>query len=231
MPRDYPSISSTLVASPLPLPSSSIPDRNLTSSLSSLSLHARTNHARTQSRDIDNPYFPPTLLRADSTATLYGDEERAAVDAEIGRLMLETRLWRIANSAQWVAWGVVQARVPGFAEYERKLEAERGEGIKGADTTLTHPTSYHPTPNAGTDPLDAEAAGNVIDMEDRRGSAAEGGEAGDDAGGEAEEFDYLNYTRERAMFFWGDCLQLGFVSLEELEGWGVGAGCVKCVGY
>ena len=28
--------------------------------------------------------------------------------------MHETRLWRIANSAQWIAWGIVQARVPGL---------------------------------------------------------------------------------------------------------------------
>lgn len=32
----------------------------------------------------------------------------------------------------------------------------------------------------------------------------------------SEEFDYLRYTQERAMFFWGDCVQMGLVKMEEL---------------
>lgn len=31
-----------------------------------------------------------------------------------------------------------------------------------------------------------------------------------------EEFDYLRYTQERAMFFWGDVVQMGLVKIEEL---------------
>jgi len=34
-------------------------------------------------------------------------------EAKVRELMEETRLWRTANSAQWVAWGIVQAKVPG----------------------------------------------------------------------------------------------------------------------
>lgn len=30
------------------------------------------------------------------------------------------------------------------------------------------------------------------------------------------EFDYLAYARDRAMFFWGDAVNLGFVKLEDL---------------
>lgn len=45
-------------------------------------------------------------------------EEELKRDAEaegrIKELMEETRLWRIANSAQWVAWGIIQAKIPGF---------------------------------------------------------------------------------------------------------------------
>lgn len=33
---------------------------------------------------------------------------------------------------------------------------------------------------------------------------------------EQEEFDYLAYAQDRAMFFWGDVLQLGFVKQEQL---------------
>lgn len=31
-----------------------------------------------------------------------------------------------------------------------------------------------------------------------------------------DDFDYLSYAQDRALFFWGDCVQLGLVKLEEL---------------
>jgi choline kinase len=96
----------------------------------------------------------------------YTAAERAreeARDQRVRELMEETKLWRPANSAQWVAWGIVQAKVPG-------LDAGDGE-------------------NAGH-------------------------EAEEDM--EADEFDYLSYAQDRAMFFWGDCVRLGLVKAEEL---------------
>ena len=41
---------------------------------------------------------------------------------------------------------------------------------------------------------------------------------GDDEEGEggSDGFDYLAYAQDRALFFWGDCLQLGLVKKEEL---------------
>lgn len=82
-------------------------------------------------------------------------------DQQVRELMEETRLWRAANSAMWVAWGIVQAKVPG-------LDAEDGESHEAEE-----------------------------DME-------------------ADEFDYLSYAQERAMFFWGDIVGLGLVKAEEL---------------
>lgn len=38
------------------------------------------------------------------------------LEAQVDDLMHETRLWRLACSAKWIAWGIVQARVPGFEE-------------------------------------------------------------------------------------------------------------------
>lgn len=38
--------------------------------------------------------------------------------------MRQQRLWRVINSAQWVAWGIVQAKVPGMEEGIAKAEAE-----------------------------------------------------------------------------------------------------------
>lgn len=94
------------------------------------------------------------------------EQERRAADAadtEVRELLRETRLWRAMNSAQWVAWGIVQAKIPGYNCSET-------------------------------------------------GGDAAGGEKGE----EEEGFDYLSYAHDRALFFWGDCVQSGLVKLEEL---------------
>lgn len=83
-------------------------------------------------------------------------EERC--EKQISELLEETRLWRPANSAMWVAWGIVQAKVPGL-----------------------------------------DGTPEEVDGEDS-----------------ADEFDYLQYAQERALFFWGDCVQLGLIKLGDL---------------
>lgn len=106
--------------------------------------------------------------------------------------MHETRLWRVVNSAHWVAWGVVQAHIPNMpAELDNMQESEGPELVAGQ----------------ASDPLDAEAAAAAEDLAERR---PEDGEA------ESEEFDYLSYARDRALFFWGDVLKLGIVERSEL---------------
>lgn len=55
----------------------------------------------------------------DARAPLGGWKEEelkreAETEKRVKELMEETRLWRIANSAQWVAWGIIQAKIPGF---------------------------------------------------------------------------------------------------------------------
>lgn len=121
------------------------------------------------------------------------EEERErdeATESEIARLMLEARIWRVANSAQWVAWGIVQAKIP----------------------QMHHLTPPPPPPAQNTldsDPLSPETAALAQDAHDKRPE-----EGGDEP--EEEEFDYLGYAQERAMFFWGDVVQLGLVRREEL---------------
>ncbi|KAL9609120.1 MAG: hypothetical protein Q9167_006098 [Letrouitia subvulpina] len=114
------------------------------------------------------------------------DEEEAqreqATEDEIQRLSHETRLWRVANSAQWVAWGTVQAKLP---EMDAELKAQRVK--QDEKSTL--------------DPLPSE----------RVKEAPRESEEDDEEG-----FDYLGYAQERAMFFWGDVLQMGIVSEDEL---------------
>jgi choline kinase len=80
--------------------------------------------------------------------------------------MDETRLWRTANSAMWVAWGIVQAKVPGLDANNEAVSEE--EALKAEQ------------------------------------------ELGPD------EFDYLSYAQDRALFFWGDCVQMGLAKLEDL---------------
>ncbi|KAI1761130.1 kinase-like protein [Hypoxylon sp. FL1150] len=106
------------------------------------------------------------------------EEERRREDlaeAQIDALVDETRLWRVANSAQWVAWGVMQAKIPGFAD--------------GAEVVVEAATQ--PTAIAAPEEEEAE--------------------------GDAEEFDYLAYAQDRAMFFLGDCVKLGLLREDELS--------------
>ncbi|KAL1856268.1 hypothetical protein Daus18300_010841 [Diaporthe australafricana] len=108
------------------------------------------------------------------------EERRAegATDQRVAELMHETRLWRALNSAFWISWGIIQAKIPGYTE--------PGEG-------------------------EGEAPASPVASE---GSAAGGGGGGEEE--EEEGFDYLSYAHERALFFWGDCVQMGLVKLEEL---------------
>ncbi|GAB0134803.1 hypothetical protein EsDP_00003159 [Epichloe bromicola] len=87
-------------------------------------------------------------------------------DLQVRELMEEARLWRPGNSAMWVAWGIVQAKIPGLdANNEPASEAD------------------------------------ILKTEQDIGP---------------DEFDYLRYAQERAMFFWGDCVQLGLAKPEDL---------------
>ena len=66
---------------------------------------------------------------ADWTAAERAREEES--DRQVRELLDETRLWRVGNSAQWVAWGIVQAKVPGLdaqnnpVSYEEAMKAEQ----------------------------------------------------------------------------------------------------------
>lgn len=65
------------------------------------------------------------------------EEERAREeksDGVVRELVEETRLWRGANSAQWVAWGIIQAKMGAAAGGEEGAGKEQngGEGEEGA---------------------------------------------------------------------------------------------------
>ncbi|KAK3363376.1 kinase-like domain-containing protein [Lasiosphaeria hispida] len=96
-----------------------------------------------------------------------------ATEKRIKELMDETRLWRIANSAQWVSWGIIQAKIPGLV-----LSPEDGAA-----------------PAAPAAPAEEDGVDPDIDP---------------------DAFDYLGYSQDRVLFFWGDCVLMGLVELEEL---------------
>lgn len=127
-----------------------------------------------------------------------------ALESEIERLAAETRMWRIANSAQWVAWGIVQAKVPGMDE---ALEAAKNSTPASEDTISQSPQQQ---PHLDSDPLSPEMREVAQNAHDKRPEE----ETQDNE--EEEEFDYLGYAQERAMFFWGDVLQLGIMQREDL---------------
>ncbi|KAI9370980.1 kinase-like domain-containing protein [Aspergillus egyptiacus] len=109
--------------------------------------------------DADTELGPPRFPDIERT---YQD----SLEAETEFLVQQTRLWRVLNSAQWVAWGIVQAKVPGMDGNEDE-----------------EPPS--------TPPIDSD-----VD--------------------ESDEFDYLAYAQDRAVFFWADLVSLGFIQLEQL---------------
>ena len=128
-----------------------------------------------------------------------------ALESEISRLQKETRMWRVANSAQWVAWGIVQAKVPGM---EEALNA----GKKGAPECGERSSDSTGQRQVVRGPLDREGMQSVDEVHDPRPESGE--EVADEEG--EEEFDYLGYAQERALLFWGDVLQMGIVKREEL---------------
>ena len=137
----------------------------------------------------------------------YQEEEmkrEEEVDKEVNRLMMETRWWRIANSAQWVAWGIVQANVPELDEENSKKEEESTD------------SSVVPTPNSEEGSKGEVAEGQVDVSAHTKEDTKD--EHKEENGGEEEEegFDYITYAQERAMFFWGDCVDLGLVKKEDL---------------
>ncbi|KAF2726355.1 kinase-like protein [Polychaeton citri CBS 116435] len=130
--------------------------------------------------------------RAENSTEQGGDEEQ-----ELSRLKQQTRLWRMANSAQWVAWGIVQAKVPGLPS--------------------PSPSPDSMAPRLQLDPIAESIQEDLKDKAEGHESLASG-EIIDaaDAEEQEEEFDYLGYAQHRAMFFWGDAIQHGLIKPEDL---------------
>ena len=139
----------------------------------------------------------------------YAEEEAQRerdVDRQVEQMLKEVRIWRVANSAQWVAWGIVQAKVPELDAITPDAEDEPGKQPDKKE-------NEKPDTSDNTIP-DTNKEQEVINAE---GSTSENmAKDTEEAEGEEEEFDYLAYAQDRAMFFWGDVVSLGLVQKEEL---------------
>jgi choline kinase len=134
------------------------------------------------------------------------EEAEREVEREVTRLIHETRLWRLANSAQWVMWGVMQAKIPNLPDFEDPTQsAAIAAGPSDTDLEMKAKESGR----LASDPLGQEEEAMADDLRDKRPDPEE--ENGDEG-----EFDYVGYTWERAMFFWGDAVAFGLVGLDEL---------------
>jgi choline kinase len=142
----------------------------------------------------------------------YKEEEaqrEKATEHQVEELLKETHMWRVANSAQWVAWGIVQAKVPELDEsvtptlsgtelVEEPTQIEIGISGKENGSLEKRPKGFK-----------AEALSSGDKITERELEVLDGEE-------EKEEFDYLAYAQDRAIFFWGDMVALGLVKKEEL---------------
>ncbi|PFH58500.1 hypothetical protein XA68_13585 [Ophiocordyceps unilateralis] len=109
----------------------------------------------------------------------------------VRHLLDETLLWRPANSVQWVAWGIVQAAVPGLGPGNVPLPRDDDD-----------------------DDDDDDEAARLAERE--AAAAAAAAAAGGGTAAAVDEFDYLAYAQDRALFFWGDVVRMGLVEGDEL---------------
>ena len=154
------------------------------------------------------------------------EERQREVRKEVEHLLWESGLWRLANSAQWIMWGVMQAKIPGLpaelggqecSESPQLKELQLPDsGVVDGDTDSVRVQGVGqrlsaPEQGVGNGVPDAGDVGAEGLVEDAKGKGLEGG-----IGADENDFDYLGYSRERAMFFWGDAVKLGIVRMEEL---------------
>jgi choline kinase len=141
------------------------------------------------------------------------DEARREKETErqVQELIKETQIWRVANSAQWVAWGIVQAKVPELDGLTPVIDgaeiAEEPASISGKENTNPNLEVNGIQNGAEKRPEGLKAEALLSGGSPKEVEALEEDE---------DEFDYLAYAQDRALFFWGDVVGLGIVKKEEL---------------
>ncbi|KAK2855529.1 hypothetical protein FQN49_005096, partial [Arthroderma sp. PD_2] len=160
---------------------------------------------------IGSPRVAPFNLDNYTPAVPFSISEDEQVDeeleVEVQKLMHEVRMWRIANSAQWVAWGIVQAKVPGIeAALAGDSKPVAPAPSSGDDAMSSNGESEDAVTTPTQETVDVQ---KMLAASDQALQEAQVDEA-------ADEFDYLAYAQDRALFFWADILAVGLVKEEEL---------------
>ncbi|KAI9644395.1 hypothetical protein NHQ30_007752 [Ciborinia camelliae] len=143
--------------------------------------------------DSRTPFGEKDMLT--SSTSLYAEEEarrEQETEKRVEEMLKEVRIWRLANSAQWVAWGIVQAQVP---------------ELDDAPPFVSTPDEID-----GDGPQD----GILEKMDERERELSKDREEQVQEEEDEDEFDYLGYAQSRALFFWGDVVGLGIMRKEEL---------------
>jgi choline kinase len=139
-------------------------------------------------------------------------------EEEARRLMAETKLWRLANSAMWVAWGIVQAHVPGLPDFD--AEDKKANASESAAELESATTEMRAEADAEAEDEDEKKKHGSVSKEmenEKQGLATKAEEDADIyKSQDEEEFDYLAYSQDRAMFLWGDAIRMGMIQAEEL---------------
>ncbi|KAI9848803.1 MAG: hypothetical protein M1838_000356 [Thelocarpon superellum] len=161
-------------------------------------VRAYVEHTPFQTRPATSPSSPPPSTGPSNSISAFMLDSRASApqiikeeaereqssDDAIKEYLHDTQLWRLANSAQWIAWGILQAQT-GMPD----------EGLSSKDAPNPCPTDH--TEPSGTD-YGPDASLTRVEEESR------------------DEFDYLSYAQERALFFWGDIVRLGIRPARDL---------------
>lgn len=167
------------------------PEIDSLSAAPSEGFHNRTHSCLLSQLDAGGLHQPEQT----SALILRDSADKSVEDAEVHRLMRETRLWRAANSAQWVAWGIIQARSPGIPV--------------SFNNAMTTESEQHDTPAESTTHRRRTKCSELL------GKTAEEGASKMEVSTEAEllhePFDYLGYAQHCALFFWGDLIQLELI--------------------
>lgn len=121
------------------------------------------------------------------------------VDASVGdrvrQMMHDSALWRPANSAQWVCWGIVQA-------------SGQDQSAEAGPASVTASVGAGPGDGGEGDGV-GSGSGSGVGVGSGVGSGAGAVET-------VDSFDYLTYAHSRALFFWRDIVQLGVVKVADL---------------
>lgn len=177
-----------------------------------------TSSPRIPPFNLDSHVPYTSLSQADPESRERDKQRDPALEAETSELRREIRLWRIANSAQWVAWGIVQAKVAGLEEALAVEEAADATDLTdSSDITPTRDSLESEETVQESSEADSEVNANADSPEsnaqcqDSTEQVIQEFEA-DEA---ADEFDYLAYAQDRALFFWADILSLGLAQEDE----------------